>query len=384
MKSVITATGIDQINSLLKEQHSLHILDIDIHRQELLWEKLADEEICRADVLVIMDVLEGPFSKNELIKEVRKQFKNEIFIILEEAGDEQFVNLLRSLKITNIYSVDDNPGDIIDAIAYEHLEAKPSVEKESGNVVERVEKVYIQKKVISIIGPGGVGKTTVAMNLAGVLAKEKYEVCLLDLNLEKSDLGYVSGADEKGLQDIIKKDLTEDIIMNAVTEKKGIYYFTGLKDLLDMNDAQKLVKAVIKVLKKRFDALIIDTGNMSSPATHIAITEADHQVLIITTAERVLKSGRKFLKLYTDQLEIKLNCVGLINQAHPSQYEKKDYEEMLEIEIAGSIGYDKRIFIGNEKGELMARNHEIKAFIELKNRLIEKPVKKGLFKKRRV
>lgn len=131
MKSIITATGIDKINELLKKKNSVYVIDIDIQKQEELWEKLEEKEFKEADILVIVDMLKGPFSKYEMMNEVKKQFSNRIFIILEEYDDDKFIKHLRKLKITDIFSSDDDPHELLNAIAGE----------EEQKYIEKVEKI---------------------------------------------------------------------------------------------------------------------------------------------------------------------------------------------------------------------------------------------------
>ena len=146
MKNVVTATGVDELNKMMNMHPQMNVVDIDLQKQEKIWEKFIDPAYSEADVLVITDKLEGPFSKYELLEEVRKQFKGEIYVILTEHDDEQYIKFLRTLKITNIFSDENDPMELIDAIVYDFKESETESEiAASVNEIERIEKVYINK-----------------------------------------------------------------------------------------------------------------------------------------------------------------------------------------------------------------------------------------------
>lgn len=378
MKNVVTATGFDELNKMMNMHPQMHVVDIDLQKQEKIWEKFIDPTYNEADVLVITDKLEGPFSKYELLEEVRKQFKGEIYVILTEHDDEQYIKFLRDLKITNIFSDANDPIELIDAIVYELKESE--AEKEiaaSVTEVERIEKVYISKQVLAIVGTGGSGKTTMAIEFAKALAQDKYDVVVVDLNFEKPDIGKITGVEEKGVQAVLKEEFNEKTILEAVTKKKDIYYFTGLQEMVEISEANKAVKGIIKVLRKHFDVVVLDTGNISSEATHIAILESDQQLFLLNPAERSLMAIKRYLDLYIKTLERPLKASALINQYVETGLGLKDYSEVLGIKIHGMIKLDKRTFIDIEKGKGFERDKKIVK--QVKEALFHKKENKGGF-----
>lgn len=371
MKNVVTATGVDELNKMMNMHPQMNVVDIDLQKQEKIWEKFIDPAYSEADVLVITDKLEGPFSKYELLEEVRKQFKGEIYVILTEHDDEQYIKFLRTLKITNIFSDENDPMELIDAIVYDFKESETESEiAASVNEIERIEKVYINKQVLAIVGTGGSGKSTMAIELANILSQDKYDVVVVDLNFEKPDIGKITGVDEKGVQTILKEEFNEKTILEAVTKKKNIYYFTGLQEMVEISEANKSVKGIIKSLKKHFDVVILDTGNISSAATHTAILESDQQLFLLNSAERSLVAIKRYLDLYIKTLERPIKASALINQYVETGFGIKDYSEILGIKIHGTIKLDKRTFIDIEKGKGFER--DIKIIKQVKETLFHK------------
>jgi len=376
MKNVVTATGFDELNKMMNAHHQLNVVDIDLQKQEKVWEKFIDPTYSEADVLVITDKLEGPFSKYELLDEVRKQFKGEIYVILTEHDDEQYIKFLRNLKITNIFSDANDPVELIDAIVYE-LKDSEAINEIATTVteIEKIEKVYISKQVLAIVGTGGSGKTTMAIEFAKALAQDKYDVVVVDLNFEKPDIGKITGVEEKGVQSVLKEEFSEKTILEAVTKKRGTYYFTGLQEMVELSEANKAVKGIIKVLRKHFDVVVLDTGNISSEATHIAILESDQQLFILNPAERSLMAIKRYLDLYIKTLEKPLKASAVINQFIETGLGHKDYEEVLGIKIHGTIKLDKRTFMDIEKGKGFERDKKIVK--QVKEALFHKKENKG-------
>lgn len=384
MKSIFTAVGIDELNGLFKKQSNVDVIDIDIHKQESLWEKLSLDEFKNADAMIIVEMLPGPFSKYELIREIQNQFSGEIFVLLSEDDDEQFISFLRELKITQNFSMNDDPHELIDAVIYEEKEEFDIASSEEPVIIKQgeVEKVYIQKKTIAFVGSGGLGKTTAALQMAELLKQEKYEVCVVDFNLEKADIGKVTGTEEKGIQAVLREEFDEQVIMSNVTTKRNVAYFTGLVDLMDIGDVYKKAKGILKVLKKYYDVVIIDTGNFTHEVTHLAILESDNQIMILNTAERTIKATKKYIDLY-NSIGSPLKAVGLMNFYVETNFSVKDIQEVLGIKIFGKIKYDKSTFADIEKGKGFEKSKDKKAMVELKNELFPTKKKSSLFGKGR-
>lgn len=362
MKTLITAIGIDQINELFSRQPNVNVLDIDIQTQEELWIKFRDESIVGADYLVIIDTLKGPFSKQELIEEVRKQFGGKIYVILREPEDELFIKVLRGLKITNVFSIDDNIQELIETLVYDGVELAEPVAPEEvvAELTTTPNRIVVQKQVVSVVGPGGSGKTTVVLDLANELTAQGYNVCVVDLNLEKGDVASYTGAEELGFQELIRQDATEKNILECVTIRKKISYFSGLKNLMDAQSAQGLSKIVIKVLKKHFDVLVLDTGSFINPNTHTALIASDNVVFVLRNAETHIKATRRYLDLYNVQIGMPLRAVAVVNAAMPSDLGSEEIASILEIPVVSYIKFDPKVFSKVEKGDFMKSPETLK------------------------
>lgn len=141
-------------------------------------------------------------------------------------------------------------------------------------------------KFIAVIsGKGGVGKTTVAINIALSLTTFKREIVLMDANLINPHIGLHLGAP------ILPVHLN-DVLENRKHIKEAIYsHPSGLKVVpLDISKDQ-MDKVTIKDFKRAFDgmkglceAVIVDGAGGTGEQVSSIVTLAD-AVIVVTTPE---------------------------------------------------------------------------------------------------
>lgn len=127
---------------------------------------------------------------------------------------------------------------------------------------------------------GGVGKTTLTVNSAAYLAKQLAgtgrRVCLVDMNLQQSDVGRYLGRERPNVTAFIRRPnlLQPDQIEEALVHdpKRNLWALLGPSTISEGNPAQvntALYRQIIEVLRERFDYILIDTP----------VAERFHQVL---------------------------------------------------------------------------------------------------------
>lgn len=156
---------------------------------------------------------------------------------------------------------------------------------------------------------GGVGKTTIAQNLAVCLAHMEYKVCLVDTDTNQNSLSWFGARDE---------DLPEILVVGA-TEAKG------------------LTKTVEK-LNQDHDFVIIDgTPSLNEMTTRI-ILASDLLLIPILPGGHDLRSMGFFFERYEQAKEFKdeIPAYFILNQFAPNINVHQDIKEILggfEIEI---------------------------------------------------
>jgi pilus assembly protein CpaE len=162
-------------------------------------------------------------------------------------------------------------------------------------------------RVITIFSPkGGVGKTTVAVNLAeALLEKGRQRVCLVDLDLAFGDVAITlqlvpqHTIDETvGFEDHLDFNLLDDLltrhddglaILAAPTSPDG-------KDRISVS----LVRAVLRTLRDHFDYVVIDTAPGFEDHVLAAFDETDDCILVATLDVPTVKN----VKVAIDTLDM--------------------------------------------------------------------------------
>jgi flagellar biosynthesis protein FlhG len=136
-------------------------------------------------------------------------------------------------------------------------------------------------------GKGGVGKSSVALNLAIALQKMGNAVCLLDANLGLGNIDLLCGLNGYwNLSHVVSGARTVPEIVLA--GPCGIHVVPGASGLLDAADcssvAQREILSQLDELERQHDFLIIDTGTGIHRTVRHFVAAAQ-TVLIVTTPE---------------------------------------------------------------------------------------------------
>ena len=185
-------------------------------------------------------------------------------------------------------------------------------------------------KIITITsGKGGVGKTSISLNMALSLAASGHRVCLFDADLGLANVNILTGiypefgletvmAGEKQLRDILVQDFQGlDIIPGS----------TGVARMADMTPSQagKLIQAFLDL--DTYDYFIFDTSAGIS-AQVLAFCRACHEILLVITPEPTsLTDAYSLVKVLTRYADIPPIRV-VVNQVKSAAGAKKAYTQL--------------------------------------------------------
>lgn len=145
-----------------------------------------------------------------------------------------------------------------------------------------------QAKVLAITsGKGGVGKTSIAANLAVCLAASRKKTMLFDADLALGNLDVIMGLSSKyNISHVISgRKSIEEIIHIGPEGLEIICGTSGLEELANINEfqRQRLLRELSK-LQENGDVIVIDTAAGISRSVIGFCLAADH-VLVVTTPE---------------------------------------------------------------------------------------------------
>lgn len=181
-------------------------------------------------------------------------------------------------------------------------------------------------------GKGGVGKTTVTVNLAIALAKANKKVLVLDGDLGLANINVILGIIPKfTLYHVIKghKSLQEVVLETAegIDIIPGASGYSQLADL-DSTARESLIQNIMEI--NDYDYILIDTGAGIGSIVISLILAAD-EVLIVTTPEPTsITDSYGLIKSITNRnKDFKLNVV--INKAKDELEGKKVARRVIDI-----------------------------------------------------
>ena len=160
-------------------------------------------------------------------------------------------------------------------------------------------------KLYTVFSPkGGVGKTTLAVNLAVALADQGRRVCLVDLDLAFGDVAITlqmfpsrTIADAAHLQDLDVQTL--ETLLTPHHDNMFALVAPVQPDAKETISAA-LVGKVLRLLKSKFDCVVVDTAPAFDEHVLQAFDESDMILLVTTLDVPTLKN----VKMATETLDL--------------------------------------------------------------------------------
>ncbi|MCG8540798.1 MAG: ParA family protein [Clostridia bacterium] len=209
-------------------------------------------------------------------------------------------------------------------------------------VTKHVTKVVSQRIIVTYNTKGGVGKTTIAVNLTIAIKQSPYfsgkRIALLDFDSGGGNVSTICNVDDEELHSknlaawdsIEENEITRDIIEDLmIQDKNGIMILAVPLNLVQAKNATKyeLGEKIINGLKKHFDIIIIDGPPNISPLADAALEAATDVLLVANPEGQSIKQLTKLTSLLNnieDGDRILKKMYLLVNQAHkPTKYDMK-------------------------------------------------------------
>lgn len=188
------------------------------------------------------------------------------------------------------------------------------------NSLNEKENIAWMSRVVTVFGAkGGLGKTTIATNLAVKLAEKRKKVALVDLDLQFGDIHIfldIEPADT--IAEFVQQVFTPNIdaVRSYMTvHSSGVHVLCAPKspEYAELVSAEK-VQSLLSVLRNYYDYVIIDTPPSFTDVTITAI-ESSSTILFVTGLDiSILKNSKLSLSLM-DSLQQKDKVRLIVNRA---------------------------------------------------------------------
>ncbi|ALO45620.1 MinD/ParA family protein [Pseudohongiella spirulinae] len=149
-------------------------------------------------------------------------------------------------------------------------------------------------------GKGGVGKSSIAVNLGLALSRANHRVCLFDADAGMANVNILMGLKPTyGLEHVVLSDMkVNDIMLSAPHGLKVIPGANGIEQCADLSSrAQVKLAKQLADIERQFDYLLIDTAAGMADSTLSFILSAQHTLLVITTEPTSLTDAFSLIKV---------------------------------------------------------------------------------------
>ncbi len=210
------------------------------------------------------------------------------------------------------------------------------------------------RKIVVTSGKGGVGKTTVAVNLAARLAQKGQRVILCDADFGLNNVDVCAGVEHLVSYDIV------DVIEGRCRAKQALvkhpiypnlFILTSSHSAPERYVSPQAVKVVLENLAPQFDFIFIDCPAGLDEGFHRAVGTADEAIVVTTPHISALRDADKtitVLKSYQlNALSVVVNKVRGDLLTSGECLSPKEIEELLKTPISGLLPEEYGIYGGN-------------------------------------
>ncbi|HLD62828.1 MAG TPA: cell division ATPase MinD [Candidatus Norongarragalinales archaeon] len=192
-------------------------------------------------------------------------------------------------------------------------------------------------------GKGGVGKSTITLNLGLLLAQTGKKVVIVDADVQMANVGLMIGVDKTpiSLNNVLRE---ENVITEAVYEgPAGLKYVPSSISAESENLNYAILKKAVKRLEEIYDYVLIDCPPGLGEDALAAITSAKEMILVITPEPISLADALK-VQILAEKNNVKINGFVLnMVLGDKNEIKPRELETILKLKNLGVLPEDVEV-----------------------------------------
>lgn len=275
------------------------------------------------------------------------QNRPRIFVVL--VMEELTVEGLQAANAAGVHNVIALPSSSKEICDYIHMVYTAETNRLSA-LNENSQVTWMSKCITVFSSKDGLGKTSLATNLAVKLAEHRRKVVLVDLDLEFGDVHTFMDINPKDTISELAQDFyapTIDAIRSYMTvHPSGVHVLCAPKspEYADVVSAE-CVSTILSLLRSYYDFVIIDTASNFSDVTLTAI-EASSTVFMMTGMDISTLKNSKLALSVLESLKQNTKVRVVVNRAiESSSISLDDVSRVVEAPLAAYIPNDYNVAV---------------------------------------
>jgi pilus assembly protein CpaE len=266
--------------------------------------------------LVIMDVNMPMMNGIEATEKITLHCPKTAVLICSVQGERDYFRKAMAAGAKDYLVKPISTDQLLDSVQQIYAFERKRQAKVKGNFLE--EHLTQQSKTFAVVSSkGGVGKTTIAVNLATTAARLGKKVCLLDLDLQFGDTAMFLSLSNlrRNVYQMVRdsSEIDSEVLGNYLLEHES-----GVKVLaapIRPEEGEYItaehVTAIMETLSSMFQLVIVDTAPLTNDVFFSVLEHCDMAGLVSTPSLPILKNNHNMLKLL-DSLGVEREKVKLL------------------------------------------------------------------------
>ncbi len=199
--------------------------------------------------------------------------------------------------------------------------------------------------LVTVVGSSGVGKTTVAANLASAYAEFGLKVCLVDFSLQFGDVGLFTNIKPTfTVYDLAMNNLDSNANLETFINKvNSNLYVLPAPVLPEQADyiTRTMVPKIIKALSLTFDTVIFDTSALVNDL-NLELYKLSQQIVLVTTKDLAALKNTKLIMDILAKLKVDEKIKFVLNKHDAPMYlvENEVVKKMFNLDIMSLVPYN--------------------------------------------